>query len=214
MSHEFSVNNYYLTLENQVLFKPIDFSVNAQEVVALTGASGSGKSTILADFLGVLPANFQSYGELTFKNKALRLQPLEQRKIGILFQDDLLFPHLNVWQNLVFGMPKQLDKLEKQKRIKQALAEAELSGFEKRDIATLSGGQRSRIALLRTLLSQPQLILLDEPFSKLDKALRGPFREWVFSHIAQLNMPTVLVTHDAEDIPSGSTTINLERPDA
>jgi putative thiamine transport system ATP-binding protein len=208
------VRNYQLSLSGQPLFSPVSFSATPGKVVAITGPSGSGKSTILADLSGILPASFESKGTIEFHQQDLRPIPIEKRKVGILFQEDLLFPHLNVYQNLAFGLPRELSTQEKKRRICDALSEAELTGYDSRDIATLSGGQRSRVALLRTLLSEPELILLDEPFSKLDKELRIPFREWVYDHILNLNIPTVLVTHDDDDIPAGSTVVKLETTNA
>jgi putative thiamine transport system ATP-binding protein len=87
----------------------------------------------------------------------------------------------------------------RRERIEQALAEADLAGFAHRDPATLSGGQRARVALMRTLLADPSVLLLDEPFNKLDAQLRSDFRRFVFDHAAQWGLPTLLVTHDATD---------------
>jgi putative thiamine transport system ATP-binding protein len=205
-----TLENYQLTLRGEDLFKPVSFTVRNREVLAITGPSGSGKSTILADLSGILDPAFKSSGAMYFKQNDLRPLSIEQRKIGILFQEDLLFPHLNVYQNLAFGLSKDIPKQEKRHRICNALIEADLAGYDERDIATLSGGQRARIALLRTLLSEPELILLDEPFSKLDKQLRQNFRLWVYEHITALDIPTVLVTHDEDDIPTNSQVIKLE----
>ncbi len=125
--------------------------------------------------------------------------PPESRRIGILFQDDLLFPHLSVGENLAFGIPRSVDRRARRARIAAALAEAEMPSFESRDPATLSGGQRARVALMRTLLSEPRALLLDEPFSKLDAALRGRIRRFVFDHAIERGLPTLLVTHDPDD---------------
>ncbi len=206
----FELVDYQLRLHQQPLFQHFSVKINPGEILAITGPSGSGKSTLLSDISGVLAATFFSKGEMLLNGKSLRPLKIAQRKVGILFQDDLLFPHLNVYQNLVFGLPEHLNKSQKQQRITEALIEADLEGFEIRDIATLSGGQRSRISLLRTLLSEPKLILLDEPFSKLDKSLREQFRPWVFQHISEQNIPAVLVTHDNDDIPNESHTVKLE----
>jgi putative thiamine transport system ATP-binding protein len=192
----------------------LNAAVEARQVLAITGASGSGKSTILADISGVLAPAFTRSGGIVLNDRPLSGLSIEQRNVGILFQDDLLFPHLNVYENLAFALPSALSKSDKQDRVTHALKEADLSGYETRDISTLSGGQRARIALLRTLLSEPELILLDEPFSKLDKKLRHQFRLWVFEHIQELNIPTILVTHDDDDIPANSEIIALGEEDA
>ena len=210
----FKLSDYQLFLQGKALFAPITTTVENRGVTAITGASGSGKSTIMADISGVLPMAFVSRGELVLNSRNLRPLPIEKRKVGILFQDDLLFPHLNVYDNLVYGLDRKLSASEKQNRICGALREADLPGYDSRDISTLSGGQRARVSLIRTLLSEPELILLDEPFSKLDKTLRQQFRQWVFEYIAQMNIPTLLVTHDNEDIPVGSHVIHLEKDDA
>ncbi|MFT5008416.1 MAG: putative thiamine transport system ATP-binding protein, partial [Granulosicoccus sp.] len=155
-----------------------------------------------------------SRGEILLNGNSLRTVPIERRQVGILFQDDLLFPHLNVFENLLFGLPAHFSRDEKTARIQDALSESGLGSYALRDIATLSGGQRARISLLRTLLSEPKLMLLDEPFSKLDRTLRGQFRAWVFEQLGHQHIPVVLVTHDPEDIPDGSRIVDLEAPDA
>ena len=124
----------------------------------------------------------------------------ERRRVGILFQDDLLFPHLSVIDNLAFGLPASVRGCAARRaRIEAALSEADLEGFADRDPATLSGGQRARIALLRTLLAAPRALLLDEPFSKLDARLRDRVRRFVFEHARSNALPSLLVTHDPAD---------------
>ncbi|EAR10967.1 ATP-binding cassette domain-containing protein [Reinekea blandensis] len=210
----FILDQYQIHLQGAALFAPLTAQLSSRDVLAIQGPSGSGKSTLLADICGVLNPVFFSTGALTLNDRNLRDLSVDQRNVGILFQDDLLFPHLNVYDNLAFGLPSGLSRDVRDQRIHNALEEAGLTGFAPRDIATLSGGQRSRIALLRTLLSEPDLILLDEPFSKLDQQLRTQFRGWVFEHIAEQNIPSILVTHDPADIPEGSQRLTLNKEPA
>jgi putative thiamine transport system ATP-binding protein len=174
------------------------------------GPSGCGKSTLLAFVSGSLDAVFRGTGKVWIGRDEITLTPPERRRIGILFQDDLLFPHLSVGENLAFALAARVrDRAQRQQRVSRALAEAELPGFEARDPASLSGGQRARVALMRTLLSTPRALLLDEPFSRLDAQLRGDFRRLVFRHAAERGLPTLLVTHDPADVPPGGRVIDL-----
>jgi len=195
-----------LTLEP--LLRNASFSVERGEILTLMGPSGSGKSTLFAWLVGALSTDFHAYGELWLDYQRLDTRPVEKRGIGILFQDALLFDHFSVGQNLMLALPAQI-RTARRERVEQALASAGLAGFYASDPATLSGGERSRVSLLRALLAQPRALLLDEPFSRLDKSLRVTFREWVFAEVRALNIPVVLVTHDEEDIPVGGRVIQL-----
>ena len=106
---------------------------------------------------------------------------------------------MSVGENLAFALPEKIKQQERRAKVEQALEEIELSGMCERDPASLSGGQRARVALMRTLLAQPEALLLDEPFSKLDQELRGRFRKLVFAHAVKNQLPTLLVTHDPAD---------------
>ena len=192
-----------LYLREDIILNLPELNISAGEVLTLMGASGCGKSSFLAALAGVLPAKvFRLDAQYWLNNKELsRLSP-QQRKIGILFQDDLLFPHLSIVENLIFGMPHNIKGLQRKAKALKALAEVDLKGCENYYPEHLSGGQKARVSLLRTLLSSPQALLLDEPFAKLDKPLRKAFRSLVFEHIQQRAIPAILVTHDEEDAPA------------
>lgn len=192
-----------LCLRGEALFTNLSLNIAPGEIVTLMGPSGCGKSSLLAAISGTLESDFSLVGEVFLDDMNLTNLPPEERHIGMLFQEDLLFPHMSVSENLCFGIPAYIkSKKERVSLISQALKDAGLSEFENRDPATLSGGQRARIAVLRTLLSQPRALLLDEPFSKLDTELRTRFRDFVFRHARAHNLPTLLVTHDPEDAQS------------
>ncbi|MBT2786888.1 MULTISPECIES: ATP-binding cassette domain-containing protein [unclassified Halomonas] len=175
----------------------IDSVIQPGEVLTVMGPSGSGKSTLLAYLAGFLSPAFKAQGQLFLDDQRLDNLPAEKRGIGLLFQDPLLFPHLSVGGNLRFGLPRQIH--DKRQQVTQALEQVGLAGFEARDPATLSGGQQARVALMRLLLSKPRAVLLDEPFSKLDTALRQEMRTLVFSQLHEAGLPALLVTHDHAD---------------
>ncbi len=178
------------------LFAPVSLIVTPGTVTALMGPSGIGKSSLLAWVCGTLDPALHGAGRVLVDGADVTRLPAERRRIGILFQDDLLFPHLSVGGNLGFGLPPGPGR---RARIEAALADAELHGMAARDPATLSGGQRARVALMRVLLSQPLALLLDEPFGRLDATLRDRFRRFVFGHAAAASLPVLLVTHDPDD---------------
>jgi putative thiamine transport system ATP-binding protein len=193
------LENISLNIDGNPLFSKLNLEVNAGQVKTVMGPSGCGKSSLLAHLCGTLPSVFQTSGKIILNDKTLDDLPPHDRKIGILFQDDLLFPHLSVGENLAFALPAKMRRHERHDKIEQALEEIELSGMHERDPASLSGGQRARVTLMRTLLAQPDALLLDEPFSKLDQELRGRFRKLVFTHAVKNSLPTLLVSHDHAD---------------
>ncbi len=190
----------------------LDAVVPPGEVLTVMGASGSGKSTLLAALVGLVDPAFTVRGSIRLGDQDLARLPAEARRIGILFQDALLFPHLSVAGNLLFGMPAAPgDRAARRRRAEGALAEAGLAGFADRDPATLSGGQQARVALLRVLLGEPRALLLDEPFGKLDAALRDDIRGFVFNRVRAGALPTLLVTHDPADAAAaGGPLIHLD----
>ncbi len=175
----------------------LDLAVRPGAVLTVMAPSGAGKSTLLRALIGALPAGFHATGRILLNGRDVTALPTAARRIGLLFQDDLLFPHLSVGQNLLFGLAPGGTRNQRRERIEQALAAAGLAGCATRDPATLSGGQRARVALLRALLANPEALLLDEPFARLDASLRAQIRQATFD--ATRHLPVILVTHDAAD---------------
>jgi putative thiamine transport system ATP-binding protein len=178
----------------------VDAQVAPGGVLTVMGPSGSGKSSLFNFIAGFLDPAFNASGRVRLDGRDITGLPAHERRIGLLFQDPLLFPHMSVASNLVFAIPPSLKgHAARRARAEEALAEAGLDGFGGRDPDTLSGGQKARVALMRTLLSEPRALLLDEPFSKLDADLRTQMREVVFATARRLALPLVLVTHDPAD---------------
>jgi putative thiamine transport system ATP-binding protein len=181
------------------LFDPVSLRVAAGEVATLMGPSGIGKSTLLDAIGGHLAHGFTLSGTVLLNGRDVLAVPAEARRIGVLFQDALLFPHLSVGDNLAFGLASTVRGAARVQAVHDALEQAGLAGFAARDVATLSGGQRARAALMRALLAEPQALLLDEPFSRLDAELRAEIRGFVFAHLRRRGIPGLMVTHDASD---------------
>jgi putative thiamine transport system ATP-binding protein len=200
---------------SHTLVQCLRLAVPAGEILTLMGPSGCGKSAVLAAIAGTLacvPEGLQPLqwaGRVQLNGRDLTHLPTHLRGVGLVFQDALLFAHMTVAENLLFAVPRRLPPAQRQARVQQALQEADLSGFGERDPSTLSGGQRARVALMRALLAEPQALLLDEPFSKLDAALRAQLRPWVFAHVRERGIPVVLVTHDEQDVADPQRVVQL-----
>lgn len=164
------------------------------------GPSGVGKSTLLDAIGGHLAPAFRVTGRIELNGRDLTVLPAERRRVGLMFQDAHLFPHLSVGDNLAFGLARGVvGRAARRAAVDAALAQAGLAGFQDRDPATLSGGQRARAALMRALLAEPEALLLDEPFARLDSALRADLRAFVFGHLKERRIPALMVTHDESD---------------
>ncbi|PIU01045.1 MAG: ABC transporter ATP-binding protein [Bdellovibrionales bacterium CG10_big_fil_rev_8_21_14_0_10_45_34] len=184
------------------------------EVLGVLGPSGSGKSSLLSYCAGVLDPKFSASGEIWIgKDDETRIrldkQSPQERKLGLMFQDDLLFPNMSVGENLLFGMQGHEPRATRLHRVREMLKKADLEGYVDRRPTSLSGGQRSRVSLLRTLLSNPRALLLDEPFAKLDPLLRLEFRAFVFQCVRDQELPCLLVTHEMTDLPAESKRITV-----
>ncbi|MEZ9570099.1 ATP-binding cassette domain-containing protein [Vibrio splendidus] len=190
------------------LFSALNVTLESGQILALMGPSGCGKSTLLDAIAGHLNDEFSYSGTVILNDIQLDDIPSHQREVGILFQDDLLFPHLKVWENLAFSLPNSVKGSDRQQQAMEALKDIELTRLAESFPDQISGGQRARISLTRMLLAKPKLALLDEPFSKLDQELRAQFRDWVFEQLTKANIPTLMVTHDQADVPQGAKVLS------
>lgn len=197
MTLEIQVNQ--LNTASAVLIRHLRLQVPGGVIHTVMGASGSGKSSLLAAVCGTLADGLQFDGTIVLNGRALDALPTELRRVGILFQEDLLFAHMTVFENLLFAVPPGA-RAPRRAQVTQALHDLEMPEFANADPATLSGGQRARVALMRALLAEPQALLLDEPFSRLDAALRERMRSFVFERVRQRKIPVLLVTHDVADV--------------
>jgi putative thiamine transport system ATP-binding protein len=188
-----------LSAPGTVLLQNLRIDVPDGGIHTVMGQSGSGKSSLLSALAGTLPEGMVFEGSVVLDGQDMTHLPTERRRIGLLFQDDLLFAHMTVHENLLFAVPAG-PRAARLQAVGQALRDAELESHAQADPATLSGGQRGRIALMRALLAQPHALLLDEPFAKLDASLRMRMREFVFATVRNRGIPGLMVTHDASDV--------------
>jgi putative thiamine transport system ATP-binding protein len=194
-----------------VLVQDLAIALPAGAVHTIMGASGSGKSSLLAAVCGTLAPAMQFQGTLHVMGRRVDSLPTRARRIALLYQDDLLFAHMTVRENLLFAVAGG-PQAAREAQVAQALEEVELQDFAHADPATLSGGQRARVALARALLSQAQALMLDEPFAKLDVALRQRMRALVFGAVARRGMAAIVVTHDPADIADAQRVTYLLAP--
>ncbi len=178
--------------------------VESGAVLSVIGPSGVGKSSLLMAIAGLLEPPFAVAGSVRRDGADLTRLPPERRRMGLMFQDALLYPHMSVLQNVLFAVPRRdegvrLSRADRRARAMAHLDRVEMAHAAARDPDTLSGGQKSRVALARTLASAPRTLLLDEPFSALDPALRAQVRAIVFDLARQDGLPVVLVSHDPAD---------------
>ncbi|MEW5881100.1 MAG: ABC transporter ATP-binding protein [Pseudomonadota bacterium] len=182
--------------KNQVL-KDITLRIEPGEFFALLGPSGSGKSTLLRLIAGF---NRHNQGRLLVDGRDITGVPPHERNIGMVFQNYALWPHLTVYDNVAFGLvERRRPRAEIKRRVEEALALVDLADYAQRRPHQLSGGQQQRVALARTIVIEPQVLLLDEPLSNLDKKLREQMRQELLRLQRQLGITTIFVTHDQEE---------------
>jgi putative thiamine transport system ATP-binding protein len=180
------------------LISGLSVDIAAGSLRLIQGASGSGKSTLLSVICGTADRNVRAAGDVLLNGQMVSGLDAEDRRIGLMFQDPLLFPHMTVGDNLAIALVAH-HQHDRKTRVSAALELAGLAGFEDRDPATLSGGQAARVALMRTLLAEPEALLMDEAFSALDPDLRHAFGGFVRTQIRDRGIPALLVSHDAAD---------------
>ncbi len=193
------------------LVQGLDIALPAGAVHTIKGPSGSGTSSLLAAVCGTLAPAIQFQGSVHVMGHRVDAFPTRARRIALLYQDDLLFAHMTVRENLLFAVATG-PQAAREAQVAQALDEVELTSFAHADPATLSGGQRARAALARALLAQPQALMLDEPFAKLDVALRQRMRALVFDAVARRGLAAIVVTHDPADIADLARITYLHAP--
>ena len=197
MSPGLSVGDARIDYEGRVLLHDVTFTVAPAQIVALLGPSGSGKSSLLRCIAGVQRLDA---GRILWDGNDITEVPAHRRDIGLVFQDPLLFPHLDVAANIGFGLRRHgLARSEITERVDRLLDMIGLGGFASRNVATLSGGEAQRVALARALAPRPRLLLLDEPFAALDRDLRERLVTDVRALLKGLGTPAIHVTHDREE---------------
>ena len=174
---------------NELIFSKLQLSLKKGEIISIFGPSGCGKTTLLRMIAGL---------ESAIHNE-IQLPKNDDFSIGFIFQKPILYPHLNVGKNILLGSKQKLSKEEKSTVLKKSLAMINLSGYDSRKITTLSGGESQRVALARALLAEPNLILLDEPFSSLDVEARRQLAKDVKEILKQNNVAAIHVSHDIEE---------------
>ena len=203
------VKNLTKEFDSETVVNHIDFTIAEREFVTLLGPSGCGKTTILRMIAGF---EHPTDGEILFYDTVINDIPSYRREVNTVFQNYALFPHMNVFENVAFSLRlKKMKKDDVRDKVTELLKIVNLSGFEKRDVASLSGGQQQRVAIARALANEPKVLLLDEPLSALDLKLRKEMQSELKRIQQRVNITFIYVTHDQEEALSLSDKIIVMR---
>ena len=192
-----SVRDVDVTIGGKDILHEVSLDVGDGEIVGVLGPSGSGKSTLLRAIAGIVPV---TSGTIRWDGVDISAVPTHQRNFGLMFQGFALFPHLTVGENIGFGLEMQkLDREERDLKVAEALEWIGMSAFHDRTIEDLSGGEKQRVAMARTLAPRPSLVMLDEPLGALDRNLRQRLVVETRELLRQRNATALIVTHDREE---------------
>ena len=205
MQNLISLRDINVAFDGEVILNNINLDIKDKEFVTLLGPSGCGKTTTLRIIGGFLTPDS---GTVTFEGKEINNLPAYKRNVNTVFQRYALFPHLNVYDNVAFGLRiKKTPEKEIQKLVKEMLELVNLKGYEKRSINSLSGGQQQRVAIARALVNRPKVLLLDEPLGALDLKLRKEMQTELKAIQQRLEITFIYVTHDQEEALTMSDTV-------
>ena len=193
--------------EKKPLIKNLSFKVKKGEILFISGKSGLGKSTLLDLISGFHDNNLIWTGKIYLNKLDITNTSIQNKRIGYMLQDYFLFPHFNVKNNLIFSLPKQTRN--KKEQALDYLKQINMVEFSDHYPSELSGGQKARIACLRAIVSNPDALLLDEPFSSLDKKTMKSFQKFLFNYVKKLNIPCVIVSHRLVKNLNNSMELNI-----
>ncbi len=195
--------------EKKPLIKNLSFKVKKGGILFISGKSGLGKSTLLDLISGFHNDNLIWTGKIYLNKLDITNTSIQNKRIGYMLQDYFLFPHFNVKNNLIFSLQKQTRN--KKEQVMNYLEQINMVEFSNHYPSQLSGGQKARIACLRAMISNPNALLLDEPFSSLDKKTMKSFQKFLFDFVKKLNIPCVIVSHRLVKNLNNSIELNITK---
>ena len=192
---------------NKQILKNINLKLDKSSFTSLLGLSGCGKTTLLRIIAGLESVDS---GKIFLEGKDITLLPTQKRNFGIVYQNFALFPHMTVFENIAYGLKiKKIDTLEIQQKVEAVLKKVNLLEKQKQNVTSLSGGEQQRVALARAIVTEPEMILLDEPLSNLDQSLRIEARKELKRLQNEIGITTIYVTHDQSEALALSNTISV-----